>query len=99
VRLRQQAFTGGFRASARIGRLTEFAQLLAGTTRGTGTVYGMTTTTRTFALQPGLGVDYPFGGALAARAELDVRFLHSLSAGLEGSYQYRFVGAVVYRFR
>ena len=99
VRLRLLGFTGGLRASARIGRLTQFVQLLAGVARSEGSAYGMTTSSRALALQPGVGVDYPSGSRLAARAELDVRFLQSRSQGAEGGYQYRFVAALVYRVR
>ena len=90
---------GGVRASARVGKVTEFGQVLAGIVRGSGTAFGFASTSRAFGLQPGIGFDIPLNQTLAGRAELDVRFIHSQPNGNNAGYEYRFVAAIVYRFR
>ena len=97
VRLTTHAVMGGGRAFARIGRLTEFAQLLAGVVRGSGTVFGSTETNTVFAYQPGAGVDYPLTDRLAGRAQLDVRVVRNNSGGIEGGHAFRFCASLVYR--
>ncbi|HEY2151655.1 MAG TPA: outer membrane beta-barrel protein [Vicinamibacterales bacterium] len=92
IRLTSHALTGGLRASARLGKLTEFGQLLAGVVQSTGTAFGSSDTTRHTVIQPGLGFDYPSGARWAVRGELDVRFL---STGQE----IRIVAGVVRAFQ
>jgi hypothetical protein len=96
-RLSVHTLMGGVRASARIGRLTEFAQLLIGVARTTGSAFGSTTTATTFAVQPGGGVEFPLARAWAARAQLDVRLLRSEPDATNGGYQTRFAASLVYR--
>jgi hypothetical protein len=97
LRFRTHAIVGGGRVHAKLGRATEFAQLLAGLVRGSGTAFGFTDTTNAFALQPGVGLDYPLGDRLAARGQLDVRFIRNQPEGNEAGYEYRFSAAIVYR--
>jgi opacity protein-like surface antigen len=97
VRLSAHALLVGARASARIGRLVEFGQLLAGVVRGSGSAFGFTDASTAFALQPGAGVDYPLSRRLAARGEIDVRFIRNQPNGNEAGYEYRFAAALVYR--
>ena len=99
IRLSVLGAMGGARASARIGRITEFVQLVAGVARGSGTAFGFTTTTNALALQPGAGVDYPLRAALAIRAQLDVRLIHNQGDGNSAGHEYRFVTGIVYRLR
>jgi hypothetical protein len=99
VRISVHTAMAGVRGSVRVGRLTEFAQVVAGVVRGSGTAFGFTSTTNAFGVQPGLGVDYPLSPRLAGRAELDVRFIHSQPAGNDAGYEYRFVAGIVYCFR
>ena len=97
VRLTTHAAMAGGRASARIGRLTEFAQLLAGVVRGSGTVFGSTETNRVFSYQPGVGVDYPLTNRLAGRAQLDVRLVRNSAGRSEAGHEFRFCASLVYR--
>lgn len=97
ARLSVHTITGGVRAAARIGRLTEFAQLLAGVARTSGSAFGATSTATTLAVQPGVGVDVPLARAWAARAQIDVRILRSQPDATNGGYQTRFAAAMVYR--
>jgi hypothetical protein len=99
LQMRAHGVFGGARASARLGRLTEFAQLLAGIVRGSGTAFGFTETTNAFTTQPGVGVDYPLTDRMSARGQLDVRFIRNQPDGNEAGYEYRFSAAVVYRIR
>jgi len=99
LRLSAHAASLGARASARVGRLTEFGQLLAGVVRGSGSAFGFTETTTAFALQPGAGVDYPISPRLAVRGEIDVRFIRNQPNGNEAGYEYRVAAALVYRLR
>jgi hypothetical protein len=73
--LTSHALTAGLRASARLGRFTEFGQVLGGIVQSTGTAFGATDTTTRAAVQPGLGLDYPLSANWAVRGELDVRFI------------------------
>jgi hypothetical protein len=91
------AFMGGARASARVGRLTEFAQLLAGATHASGSAFGIDAGVTAFSLQPGGGVDFPIASRLSARLELDYRWLRHSAEGREHASQFRAVAAIVYR--
>ena len=57
---------GGVRAAARIGRLTEFAQVLIGIAHTSGSAFGSTTTATVLGVQPGGGIEYPLARAWAA---------------------------------
>jgi len=97
ARLRVHTVMGGLRASAKVGPLTEFAQLLAGVVRTSGSAFGGSSSSQSFGIQPGVGLDYPLARAWAARAELDVRLIHSQPDTTNGGYQFRFAVALVYR--
>jgi hypothetical protein len=97
ARLSVHTVMGGVRASARIGRLTEFGQALVGTVRVSGSAFGSTTSSHSLGIQPGAGVDYPLGRSFAARAELDVRLIRSQADTNNSGYQFRFVAGLVYR--
>jgi hypothetical protein len=97
ARLSVLSAMGGMRASARVGPLTEFGQVLAGVVRTSGSAFGSTTTGSSFSVQPGVGIDYPQTGRWGARAELDVRLLTAQTDGQNNGWQYRFVAALVYR--
>ena len=97
TRLSVHAVMAGARAFARIGRLTEFLQVVAGTTRASGSRFGVTEAHSAFALQPGVGLDYPLRPHLSARAQLDRRFIRSRPDGNDAGHQIRFVAALVYR--
>ena len=99
LRLSVLAAMGGLRASGHIGRVTEFGQLLAGVARGSGTAFGVTTTTSAFALQPGVGLDYPLRAAFSARAEVDLRLIKDQGEGNSAGHEYRFLVGLVYRLR
>jgi hypothetical protein len=96
VRLTVLSFMAGARASASVGRLTEFGQVLAGGVRGSGSEFGVTVSTTGFALQPGAGLDWPLGHHLAARLELDYRAISASGEGRDRAHQVRVVAALVY---
>jgi hypothetical protein len=60
-------------------------------------VFGETSASRSFAVQPGVGVDYPLTRAWAARAQLDARLIRSQPDASNGGHQYRFAAGLVYR--
>lgn len=99
ARLSVHTGMGGVRAVARIGRLTEFVQVLAGVVRASGSAFGSTNVSHSLGIQPGVGVDYPLTRRLAARAELDVRLIRHQPNTNNASYQYRLVAGLVYRIR
>jgi hypothetical protein len=94
VRLSYHAFLGGPRASTSIGRVTEFVQALAGVVHGRGSAFGTTVTVTDLALQPGGGVDYALGRRLAARLQLDYRWIRG-SNGRNAVSQFRAVAGLV----
>jgi hypothetical protein len=99
ARVSTHTVMGGFRASARVGRLTEFGQILGGVVRFSGSAFGATTVAHVLGIQSGVGIDYPLSPKWAARAQIDVRFMRSQPDAVNGGYQYRFATAVVYRAR
>ena len=99
ARLSMHTVMAGARASARLGRLTEFAQLLTGVAFASGSAFGSTTASRSLAIQPGVGVDCPLARAWAARAQFDVRLIRSQPDATNGGRQFRFAAALVYRAR
>jgi len=95
------ALVGGVRASARIGRLTEFGQIGVGLARSTSTVVGISSTAHAVAIQPGAGLDYPLGPRFAARLQIDYR---AIRGGIEAPiadprHQFRYAAELVYRGR
>jgi uncharacterized protein YraI len=99
IELSASAITAGVRVSARIGPITEFAQLLAGVAHSSSTVVGITSSDNNLAIQPGGGLEYPSGRRVAARFEIDYRVI---AGGIgppiaDPRHQFRFVTALVYR--
>jgi opacity protein-like surface antigen len=71
------AMAGG-KASARLGRATEFGQVLVGLAHASGSAFGVSDASTHTSLQAGAGVDFPLTRRLALRGELDYRvFLSS----------------------
>jgi hypothetical protein len=99
ARLSVHTVLAGVRASARVGRLTEFGQVLAGVVRASGSAFGSTTTVNAIGVQPGAGVDYPLTARWAARAELDIRLIAAQQDAQNAGTQLRFAGCLVYRHR
>lgn len=97
ARLAVLSLTGGVRASASVGRLTEFGQIVAGAVRTSGSAFGSTAIRHSASVQPGIGVDYPLTRRWAARAQIDVRLMRSQPDAQNGGLQYRFVAGLVYR--
>jgi len=97
VRLSFHAVMAGPRASARVGRLTEFAQVLAGAAHGHASAFGIEVGDTAFSLQPGAGVDVPLASRWAARLEVDYRWIRSSRDGREPANQLRASAALVFR--
>jgi opacity protein-like surface antigen len=95
LRLRVGAVLGGARASASLGPFREFGQVLAGAVLGSGTGFGVTSTDTAFGVQPGAGLDYPITARVAARAEVDGRFIRSRSSGSTPAHEIRLLVGVV----
>ena len=91
VRLVVHTFMIGGRASARVGDFVEFGELLVGLAHTRGTAFGSTSTATDAAVQGGAGLDYPLNSKLAARGELDARFLRT-------GHEFRVVAGLVYIF-
>jgi hypothetical protein len=99
ARLTVHSVMGGLRVSARLGRLVEFGQVLAGIVRTSGSAFGSTTSGQSFGVQPGAGIDYLLARTWSARAELDIRLIAAQPDAQNGGHQYRFVAALVYASR
>ena len=97
ARLNVHTAMAGVRVIGRIGKILEFGQIAAGTIRSSGASFGVTETRYSFAVQPGVGFDYPITRRLYARFRVDVRFIRNGPDGNEGGYQYRFSTGLVYR--
>ena len=95
LRLRVGAVLGGARASASLGPFREFGQVLVGAVLGSGTGFGVTSTDTAFGVQPGAGLDYPITARVAARAEVDGRFIRGRSSGSTPAHEIRLLVGVV----
>jgi opacity protein-like surface antigen len=95
LRFRVGTVLGGARASASLGPFREFGQVLTGAILSSGTGFGVTSTDTAFGVQPGAGLDYPVTSRVAARAEVDVRFIRSRSSGSTPAHEVRLLLGVV----
>ena len=75
IHLSTLTLMAGGRATAALGRFSEFAQVLVGVLRTSGTLFDATDTTTHLVWQPGLGLDYPLTARISFRGELDVRLI------------------------
>jgi hypothetical protein len=96
VRLSFHGFLAGPRASIEVGPFREFGQVLTGVVHASGSAFGVTVTTTAFAVQPGGGVDVPIGARVAARVQLDYRWING-SEFRRSANQFRAVAALVVR--
>lgn len=87
---------GGIRASARIGRLTEFAQALIGIAHVSGSSFGSTESSTGLAFQPGAGVEWPLNRAWSARGQFDLRVVRGAADLSGGATQLRGAATLVY---
>jgi hypothetical protein len=94
VTLSYHAFLGGPRASLAVGRVSQFVQVLAGAVHGRASAFGTTVTVTDLAIQPGGGIDYALARRLAARLQLDYRWIRG-SEGRNAVSQFRAVAAIV----
>ena len=92
VRVSTHALMAGGRASAKIGNVIEFGQLLAGAVHTTGTAFGQSSVETHLGLQAGGGLDVKLRRALTTRVQLDARFLRT-------GPQIRVVAALVFAGR
>jgi hypothetical protein len=95
VRLSYHSLLAGPRARAQIGPLTEFAQVLVGAAHGRAEAFGLTVTGTALSVQPGGGIDYALGSRLAARVELDYRWIRKSAQGRGHASQFRAMAALV----
>ena len=72
----------GGEASARLGRATEFGQVLVGVVRASGTAFGISEASTHACVEAGAGIDYPIAGRVALRVELDYRVFFGHGADL-----------------
>lgn len=98
-RLNVFAAMAGPRASVRLARLTEFVQVLAGVVHATGEAFDVRTTNTAFAVQAGIGLDYPLATRLAARVQFDARFVRGRPDGAAPGDQFRALTGLAYIFR
>lgn len=96
VTLSFHAFLGGPRLSAQLGRVTQFVQVLAGAVHGRGSAFGTTVTVTDLSMQPGGGIDYALGRRVAARLQLDYRWIRG-AGGRNAASQFRAAAGVVIR--
>lgn len=97
LRFGVRTFMAGGKASTRIGKAIEFGQLLVGAVQGTGTGFGVRSSSTRLAAQVGGGVDYPLTTRLAVRGEIDFRVIKGAGSGSGHGRQFRGLTAIVYR--
>jgi len=84
----------GGRASAKLGRFTQFGQLLVGIGRESGSGFGATVSSTLFCTQAGAGVDAPLSRKVAIRVEFDYR-VFGVHRGGELARQVRGLAGIV----
>jgi hypothetical protein len=85
----------GGQASAKLGRATEFGQLLFGVVHATGSAFGVSESSTHASVQGGAGIDYPLIRNVALRVELDYRVFFSHNSDL--GRQFRALTGIVFR--
>jgi hypothetical protein len=95
VSLSYHAFLAGPRAAVTVGGVTEFVQVLAGAVHGRASAFGTTVTVTDLGLQPGGGIDYALNRRLAARLQLDYRWIRG-SDGRNAVNQFKAVAGFVF---
>ena len=83
----------GGQASAKLGRATEFGQLLFGVVHASGSAFGISEASTHTSVQAGAGIDYPLTRRVALRVELDYRVFLSHTSDL--GRQFRALTGVV----
>jgi len=96
VRLSFHGFVGGPRVALDLGRFREFGQMLTGVVHANGSAFGVTVSTTALALQPGGGIDYRIAARVAARLQLDYRWING-DEFRRSANQFRAVAALVVR--
>lgn len=96
VSLALTSFLGGARLSAPIGLAREFAQVLVGAVRGSGSAFGFSDSSTSFSAQGGGGLDVPLTQHFKTRFELDYRRISGSKAGRVPANQLRAVAAIVF---
>ena len=101
IELSTIAILGGARASARIGWLVEFAQLLAGVVRSSSTVLGAGASEHDPALQPGGGIEVDVAPQLSLRGQIDYRLVGGGPGPpiADPRHQFRYSASIVYHHR
>jgi len=82
VQLGLRTLMAGGQASARLGRATEFGQVLAGLVHTSGTAFGVSEGGTYAGVQAGAGLDYPLARKVALRIELDYRAFFNSTGNL-----------------
>jgi hypothetical protein len=83
---------------ARIWRLREYAQILAGRLSGSGSDADPNATSH-ITVQPGIGLDFPLASRLAFRIELDARYISTDGRGNQNGVQFRFTSGFAYALK
>jgi hypothetical protein len=87
----------GVRLTARVGRATEFAHFMVGMVQARGAAFGQTDAHTNFAVQPGLGINYPLTTRLHARAGFDARVVRAGDVAQSPGAQFRWLVGFAYR--
>ena len=88
-----KAVMAGGKASATLGRATQFGQLLFGIVRVSSSAFGVSEASTNFGAQAGGGVDYPLAHRVALRGEVDYRIIAGRGTAL--GRQFRTLAGVV----
>jgi hypothetical protein len=97
LRLGMRAWLAGPQVSAKLGRATEFGQVLVGLVRATGGAFGVDEAGDYTGVQAGAGIDYPIFPKVAFRLELDYRTFLNRSSNL--GHQIRALAGVTYTLK
>lgn len=99
ITLRVNSVMAGARLGARVWKVREFAQVLAGRLSAPGSNASAPDPTPHWSVQPGIGVDFPLMSRLAFRVEFDARFIGTDQRGNENGVQFRLTSGLAYKLR
>lgn len=99
VRLSVDSVMAGARLSAKVWKVRQFAQVLAGRLSGSGSDASFPQPTPHLVVQPGFGLDFALVSRLALRIELDARYISTDGRGNQNGVQFRLASGFAYALR
>jgi hypothetical protein len=99
LRLSVNSVMAGARLSAKVWKVREFGQVMAGRLSASGSDASAPQLTPHFVVQPGLGLEFALVSRLALRIEIDARYIGVDHRGNQNGVQFRLASGFAYALR